>query len=272
MSRRRKLLFFSVGLLLLGVLISSWRVEIPIQTIFYGSGIGQTDELIIFFPGIGDEMDIFERAGFIDLLRESPRSADSVVVDARIGYYWNGSLPERVHQDILVPFRERGYKKFILVGISLGGYGGLWLNDEYGDWIDGIVLLSPLLGRESVIEKIMAADDIGSWRLQLDHAPRFEERVWIWIDDMHDPESAKIQSIILGFGTKDKYQKAAELLARSISDAHVFRNNGSHNWVTWRPLWAEIMKSHVWHVLGNTDVEVESMHNKPSPEKEAVGL
>ena len=272
MGKKHNLILLSAGILFLVFYISNYHVEIPIQTKFYGSGIGQTDELIIFFPGIGDEMDMFERAGFIDLLRESPRAADSVVVDAHIVYYWNGSLPERVHNDILVPFRERGYKKFILVGVSLGGYGGLWLNDEYGDWIDGMVLLSPLLGRESVIEKIMAAGDISSWRLQLDHAPRFEERAWIWIDDMHDPESAKIQSIILGFGTKDKYQKAAELLARSISDAHVFRNNGSHNWVTWRPLWAEIMRSYSWRALGNADVEVESMNNKPSPGKEAAGL
>ena len=273
MTRRRSLIIIPVGVVFLAASFSLfwlWRVENPIPTAFYASGPKQTDELVIFLPGIGDDMAVFERAGFIDLLHRSPRSADALVIDSDMGYFWRGTLPERVYQDILVPFHERGYKTFILVGISLGGYGALWIKHEYGEWIAATVLLAPLLGRESIVERIRGAGGIASWRAQLEHDPGPEERVWIWIDGMLGQGSAEIQSLILGFGHQDKYRKTGELLAGSIPDSHVFRHDGGHKWVTWRPLWAEITKSDSWTTLGKIKDGVDSVGIEPEPQQEAT--
>jgi hypothetical protein len=122
------------------------------------------------------------------------------------------------------------------------------------------------------VQDIIAAGDIGSWRSRLDRTPGFGDRAWVWIDNMIDPASAEIGSLILAFGRKDKYQKAGELLARSVPDCRVFRNDGSHKWVTWRPLWAEILNSQSWYGLGNPDADADSIDDTPSPEKEAVRL
>jgi len=273
MTRRRSLIVLSVGVVFLAAslsLLCLWHVENPIPTTFYASGSEQTDELVIFLPGIGDDMAVFERAGFIDLLHGSPRSSDALVIESDMGYFWRESLPDRVYQDILLPFHERGYKTIILVGVSIGGYGALWINHEYGDWIAATVLLAPMLGRESIVERIRAAGGIASWRAQLEHDPGTEERVWVWIDAMQGLGGGEIQSLILGFGHQDKYQKTGELLAGSIPDSHVFRRNGGHKWVTWRPLWAEIVNSDSWKTLGKNKDGVDSVATAPESEREAT--
>jgi pimeloyl-ACP methyl ester carboxylesterase len=231
-----------VTLILMGC-VAKRPVESPIPVKIYYSGTARTDELIIFLPGRGDDIGAFERSGFINLLRQSNRVADSVVIDAHMGYYQNGSLPKRVYQDILIPFRMRGYKHFILVGISLGGYGALWINHEYGDCISGMVLLAPYLGPESLIESIEAEGDVRSWRLRLDldPDPGPDELVWTWVDDMAEPGSSEIRSIILAFGLKDKFRGAGELLSESIPDSQIFRNSGGHDWQTWRSQWSDII-------------------------------
>lgn len=241
----------SVCALLLKAFTSIRPVEIPTPATHYASGT-DSGELIIFLPGIGDDMGVFERSGFIDQLRASKPGADSVVVDSHIGYYVNRSLPSRIYQDILLPYREKGYERFILVGISLGGYGALWVNNEYPEWISGTVLISPLLGRRSLVKKISDAESVHSWRSQLDHDPSPTERPWVWIDDMIDAESAEIPALILAFGSQDKFQQAGNLLAESVPESHVFRNGGSHDWQTWAALWREITQNQSWNELGET--------------------
>ena len=117
-------------LLLLTACVIPRPVENPMPFEFYPSGLDSTDELIVFLPGRGDDIDAFQRAGFIDTLMGSERPMDAVVADAHLGYYYAGVLAVRVHQDILLPFQQKGYKQFIIVGTSLGGYGSLWINHE----------------------------------------------------------------------------------------------------------------------------------------------
>ena len=237
-------------LLLIGCVRST---ESPIPVKIYNSNNGQTDELIIFLPGRGDDMGAFEHSGFIDTLHQSSRkAADSIVVDAHLGYYLDDSLPERIHQDVLLPFRQRGYKRFIIVGISLGGYGALWINHKYSNLISGMVLIAPYLGEKSLIEQIEAEGGVHSWRQQLDHDPGRDEKVWVWIDDMGGSDSMDNQSLILAIGLEDSYLGATELLADSYSSSQLFKHSGGHNWKTWRPLWSEITKSCSWEKLGYT--------------------
>jgi pimeloyl-ACP methyl ester carboxylesterase len=241
-----------VSALLLKAFISIRPVEIPLPTTAFDSG-EPTDELVIFLPGIGDDMAAFERAGFIELLQESNPSVDSVVVDTHIGYYFNSSLPDRVYQDVILPYKKRGYKKFILVGISLGGYGALWINNKYGNSISGTVLLAPLLGRKSLIREIAASEDVRSWRSQLKHKPGPDERAWLWIDELIEPDSGRIPELILAFGREDKYQEAGNLLAESIPESHIFKNGGSHEWQTWHSLWSDITHDQAWTNLGESN-------------------
>ena len=241
-----------IELLILMGCVSTRPLESPIPITSYEARDGRSDELIIFLPGRRDHMDAFERSDFIDILQQSNRAADSIVIDAHMGYYQDGSLPERVYREILVPFYQRGYRHFIMVGISLGGYGALWINSNYGDWISGLVLIAPYLGQPSLIEQIEAKGGVHSWRLQLDHPPGIEEKAWIWIDDMVKPSCEENKPLILAVGLEDDFRRATELLAEFHTGSGLFTDNGGHNWKTWRSLWSDITKSQSWEKLGYT--------------------
>lgn len=251
---KKKVLFLAVSqLLLLTACVIPRPVEIPMPFEFFPSGLGSTDGLIIFLPGRGDDVDAFQRAGFIDMLMESEWPLDAVVADAHLGYYYQGVLADRVHQDILLPFQQKGYKQFIIVGSSLGGYGSLWISHEYEDLIPGIILLAPYLGKKSVINEIESAGSVNAWRSQLEGEPTPDEKVWLWIADLENRESPETQSVILAIGKKDKFSESAGLLSRSIPNSRLFLNNGGHDWKTWSGLWAEILTSPEWKELVYTE-------------------
>ena len=58
------------------------KTETPIPSKFYAGGGNDKNTLIIFLPGRGDDIESYERAGFIETLRTSTRPLDSVVIDA----------------------------------------------------------------------------------------------------------------------------------------------------------------------------------------------
>ena len=135
--RLRILLTYAIPTFVVAACFAPRPTENPIPTRFYESGNGKKDYLVVFLPGRGDDIDAYERGGFIDVLSKSKRPLDAVVVDAHLGYYIDRSLGERVHEDVLVPYRKRGYQKFILVGISMGGVGALKIHYDYPDLICG---------------------------------------------------------------------------------------------------------------------------------------
>jgi pimeloyl-ACP methyl ester carboxylesterase len=224
--------------------------EKPMPSQFYDSEDQDKQYLVVFLPGRGDDIGAYERGGFIDILRQSGRPLDSVVVDAHLGYYIERSLAERVYEDVLLPYRERGYERFIVVGISLGGVGALRLRADYGDLIFGTVLLAPYLGGEGVLGDIKAAGDVHSWRAQLDHEPAADEQIWTWIEPMIDPTTQQIPSTLLAYGEDDKFRPAGELFGEMLPASNVFTRTGGHKWNTWRPLWSEITSDALWQDFG----------------------
>jgi len=151
----------------------------PIPVRFYDGSASRTGDLVIFLPGLGDDIEAFERAGFIDLLRRSSRPMDAIVADAHFGYYFDGSFLDRIYEDIVLPFESAGYSRFILVGVSLGGLGSIRLKQSLGDRISGIVLVGPFLGEEDLIDEIENAGGVRNWRKHLSYEPKREEQVWL---------------------------------------------------------------------------------------------
>ena len=238
-------------LLILSSCVSSPATS-PIPYQFYANGSGPAEELVIFLPGRGDDLDAFEQAGFVERLFESDRAADAVAVRAHLGYYKGGLVAERIYHDILQPFQQKGYQRFTIVGTSLGGYGALWLNSEYPDLVTGMVLMAPYLGRKPLIKAIEGSGDVSLWRSQLGNEPGPDqpaELAWCWIDDLDNNPAGKIDRVILAFGEEDKFSRAGELLARSIPESRVFRTDGGHNWAAWYQLWSEITADEEWATL-----------------------
>lgn len=241
------------NMLFLSGCVESRPVEDPIPTIFYPAHSSQlndspshdsrSQDLYVFLPGRGDAMDAFESNGFIEMLRTVKPEADAVAIDAHMTYYEKGQMADQVSRDVLKPYRQKGYQNIILVGISLGGYGALWLSNAYPQEVSSVILLAPFLGMNPLIERIENAGGISQWRAQLDHEPAFGEQVWLWADDLRNQQSGLIETAILGYGERDRFSGAAKLMATAIPAAHVFTADGGHDWSAWKQLWAEIIAS-----------------------------
>lgn len=236
-------------MLFLSGCVASRPVENPIPSVFYPAGKTASSDLFVFLPGRGDAVDAFQENGFIDKLQTAMPNTDAVAVDAHLAYYEKGLMAGQVYRDVLEPYKNKGYQNIILVGISLGGYGALWLGNEYPDVISSVIILAPFLGMKPLLERIEDAGSIEQWRAQLDHEAAFDERVWLWADELRNPQSGLIDTAILGYGKSDRFAGAAELLASSMPESNVFSVAGGHNWSSWKDLWAEIVESPVFNDL-----------------------
>ena len=123
---------------------------------------------------------------------------------------------------------------------------------EHKDLVSAVVLLAPYLGREPLIEKIESSDSIHAWRSSLEPNYGYDERVWVWIDDMGKAGTDEIEAAIIGIGWKDRFSPAARLFSTMIPDSQTFWVEGNHNWKTWQSLWLDITNSHSWEQLGYT--------------------
>ena len=227
------------------------KTESPIPSRFYSGGGNDKKTLIIFLPGRGDDIESYERAGFIETLRSSTRPLDSVVIDAHLGYYNERILVDRVGEDIIRTYRALGYDEFIVVGISLGGVGALRLKFDFPELVVGTVLIAPFLGSAATIESVAAAGGIQSWHKQQHDPNDVGEEIWSWLGAMYDEQSGTIPNTIVAYGENDKFAATSNYLAGSLSKSFVFKNDGKHKWVTWSPLWSDLTNSDSWTYLGS---------------------
>lgn len=124
----------------------------------------RSDTLLVFLPGAYLKPDEFEREGFISAVRERHLAADSLLVDADVSYYYDQTLSERLHADVIEPQRAKGYKSIWLVGISIGGFGALIHELSRPGSVDGIVALAPYLGRRVLGAEILKAGGLRTWQ------------------------------------------------------------------------------------------------------------
>ena len=73
-------------------------------------------------------------------LRESGARVDSIAVDAHLGYYFQRTVIARLQADVLQPARQQGYRRIVLVGVSLGGLGALLCERDLPGSVDALVL------------------------------------------------------------------------------------------------------------------------------------
>jgi pimeloyl-ACP methyl ester carboxylesterase len=252
----KKKWFKLTAALLAAILMQSCMVprapETPIATRFYSISPNSTDHLIVLLPGRGDTVDAFDTGGFIEAMRASSIQADALAIDAHLGYYISGQLAERVREDVLIPYRQAGYESFTLVGTSLGGYGSLWLYNEFGDWFQGMLLVAPYLGPRDIIDSVAESDNLSQWLQDLDHEPTEDEYAWLWLQQISESESGLDGLLLLAFGEDDKFAKGAGIVSVLLPEKQAFRRDGSHNWNTWLELWRDVLESPAWAELSTT--------------------
>ncbi len=190
--------------------------------------------LVVFLPGIADRATTFATEGFIDALKERHLSVDTVAADATVGYYLRGIEAPALEHDVVGPAAAAGYEQVWMVGVSMGGFGALHYAATFPSRLDGVLVLAPHLGEETVLQRIRDAGGVEQWEPpspERFHGPNYTEDTWRWLKG----RSGHPQ-LYLGVGSLDLVTGDAALLAPAAD--HVLREQGGgHTWATWRRLW-----------------------------------
>lgn len=85
----------------------------------------KAQRLVVVLPGRGDSVDGLARSGIADAVQSAWPDADVILTGLALGYYMQGQAERRLHDEVIVPARKRGYAEVWLVGASMGGMGAL---------------------------------------------------------------------------------------------------------------------------------------------------
>lgn len=233
--------------LLAAILLSSGCVffpkeTIPIRCVYHDSGQGRpAPGLIVLLPGYLSSPEDFVTHGFIAALRETKAPVDAITVDAHFAYYKSRSLPKRLRDDVILPARKRGYRSIWIVGISMGGTGVLWYEKTYPGTVNGILLLAPFLGDEPVIEEIERSGGLNAWRPNDPFAhDDYQRPLWAWLQN--PPQNRERPLIYLGYGDRDKFARACNLLCDALPVGRCYTAPGGHEWPVWENLFRRFLR------------------------------
>ena len=245
-SSRRTVLLHALLFVLAAFIVQGCvpRTTVPIETVRYE---GKTPEahrvLLVFLPGNGDPVTVFEKKGLIKAVRDRGLQADIVAVYAHIGYYLNGSALTRIKEDVIDPAKARGYTQIWLIGDSLGGYGSISYARTHPDDITGIVLLGPFLGDKELINEIKQAGGLSAWdpgAVGNNSMEDWNRHIWLWVKDCSKEKLCKDRTY-MGYGLHDRFSFGQSLLGSSLPPEHAIAINGGHDWSTWKKIWDQFL-------------------------------
>lgn len=233
-------LFFIVLITLAGC--AAPPIKIPMDQIEYlAQSDKRADSLMILMAGAGDRYDAFEKYDYINTARKAGFAADILAVDAHYGYFTELTVRERLHQDVVLPAKARGYKCIWMGGISLGGFGSLIYAQKYADQLSGLVLIAPYIGNRGTLAEIESAGGLESWNPV--NVPDHDERgLWLMLKK-YLPNVKPNLPIHLLYGEDDRFNPFHKMLAARLDKNMVRTVEGGHDWPPWQALWAEFVAS-----------------------------
>lgn len=96
----------------------------PIPTVLVPAK-GKAERLMVVLPGRGDDLAALRRSGVVEAIQGAWPDADVILAELSTPYYTDRRAPQRLHNEVIVPARKRGYRQVWLSGASLGGMGTL---------------------------------------------------------------------------------------------------------------------------------------------------
>jgi len=201
--------------------------------------------LVVVLPGRADNLDALQRGGIAEAIHGSWPDADVLLAELTMPYYLHGTAPQRLHNEVIVPARRRGYREVWLSGASMGGMGSVMYDRSYPGEVDGIILLAPYLGDRPILREIAAAGGVESW----DPGPsrtlaesNWQHEMWrhlqTWADSPH-----RTRNVWLAYGEHDSLRSAMPLLIPLLPREHVLVRPGGHEWPVWSPALGEVLQA-----------------------------
>ena len=198
--------------------------------------------LLIYLPGMGDSITVFEANGMLDSLHAAGLDVDFVSCDAHFGYYAKRNLHERVLNDAIGPAVEKGHPEVWFVGNSMGGLGSMLYAWKHPGTVKGVVLLGPFISRRRVIREIKAAGGLKAWNPIVADTTEWERRLWLWLKHCAAGKDSSCPEIYLGYGRDDGLAPGHELLAEILPPDHIVVIEGGHDWPIWRKAWGKLLR------------------------------
>ena len=218
----------------------------PLTTLYYETEKSSSQKnMIIFLRGRGGDHTDFESQGFVNEVIKRKLPYAMAAPNAHFGYYFSKTLVSRLKIDIIEPAKLKGYNKFWLVGVSMGGFGSLMYAKQNFDDIEGICLISPFLGYEKIINEISDAGGLKSWEPG-DYNPDddWQRMFWHWLKQCSDGEN-KLPNIYLGYGTEDSFAEAHKILKDILPTGHTFTVPGGHTVEVMKKLWLTFLDKNI---------------------------
>ncbi|SFN35157.1 hypothetical protein SAMN05216289_11629 [Dokdonella immobilis] len=190
---------------------------------------------VIVLPGRGDDLDSLQRRNLAAVIQRHWPEADVILTGLTMPFYKEGRATTRLHDEVVAPMRERGYREIWLLGISLGGMGAILYEHEHPGETDGILLLSPYLGEAALQDEIRNAGGLAKWKPGPHQAlgpDTFQRELWRTLKSWQD-HAVRAQAIWLSYGTEEPFRTPIGLMAPALPADHVLALPGRHDWDLW---------------------------------------
>jgi len=261
--RRMKMIALRIGAwirnIFLGGFVSKPDPAKPLAAAwYYAPGRGQ--RLFVFLPGRRDRASDFVRHGFVNMAQRIVSGSDCVAVDATIGYYFDGSVADRLHREIIGPARAFRYHEIWLVGVSMGGLGAFFHERMHPGEITGLILLAPFVGEDrKLFTEIDVAGGPAAWAaaqpagvLPENNKATYQRDLWRFLGRLPCGPEPGLQ-IWVAYGDHDRLLPGILRLTTVIPSERVFRLAGGHTWEVWTTGFDKILARINWKA---------SMHHK----------
>ena len=192
--------------------------------------------LVIVLPGRADDLDDMERSGIVASIQSGWPEADVMLAGLTIGYYADGRMTERLHDEIVTVAHARGYQRIWIAGASMGGMGALLYERRHPGDVTGLVLMAPFMGSPGMVRSVADAGGVAAWDpgpAPADvNADNYQNEMWRLVKGWaQDPELAK--RIWLICGDADRLLLASKLMAPLLPEEHFIQPKGGHDWDVW---------------------------------------
>ena len=181
----------------------------------------------------------FVREGFPAAVREHGIDADLVMAEVRAAYFADGSVVQRIQDEVVRPAISRGCRRIWLAGISLGGLAALSFAARHDHDIEGIALIAPYPATREVLGEVDTAGGLEHWRPHIPRGGDLEREAWSWLAGARSHRVA----VRCYLATGDRFSRGQRRMAEAIDAAHVHELPGGHDWEAWRRLWHEFLAS-----------------------------
>jgi pimeloyl-ACP methyl ester carboxylesterase len=215
----------------------------PMRTLALATAQPPSRCLVILLPGRSGSPENYLYANFAAVATAAYLSADLLAADASLAYYQRHNLVQRLHEDVIAPARARGYRQIWLVGVSLGAMTALLYLDEHPGEVDGLLMLSPYLGRRRMVDEVVAAGGVARYAPPAPVQPNdIQRRAWGALARSL-PGGSHPLPLYLAYGSRDPFLRSDRMVAEALPAGHVLGTPGGHGWITWKRLWRKFIET-----------------------------